>query len=369
MTLRYGVALVLLGVSAGWTALAWAPTLSWTQWLVHLGASETTLIATVLAILAFVLLVPELRDLAPGAVALAGASVGLALAGLVPFARYAPLYREQGASFSLVQYVTGRAPGAAVPRLDVDLGGILADVYPGRGDGPRPAVVVVHGGSWRYGDKGEMPHVSRALADAGITVFDVRYRLADQHPFPAAVADVRCALGLAASRAAEFGIDPARISLLGRSAGGQIALYAAYADDVPPACDVRVPPVHRVAAIYPAVNMRTGYDDPILPDVVEAKPSVAVYLQGGTAERGDAYDRANPTSHLDHPVPPTLLVHGLGERCVRPSNSADLAEALRAKGHAVQLMLLPLADHGFDVRPGGLGEQLARQALVRFFAD
>src|SRR4029453_5595643 len=116
---------------------------------------------------------------------------------------------------------------------------LAGDVDLPPGAGPHPFVVVVHSGAWRSGDKGEVRHVSRALAGAGHVVVDVRYRLAPGSRFPASVADVKCLLGRLRERAAEFAIDPGRGALLGRSAGGQVALVAAYsAGDprLPPAC-------------------------------------------------------------------------------------------------------------------------------------
>ena len=72
---------------------------------------------------------------------------------------------------------------------------LTADVFHAPGPPPHPFVVVVHGGSWRRGDKGELPHVSRRLAAAGYTVVDVRYALAPAEPFPRGIADVKCLLG------------------------------------------------------------------------------------------------------------------------------------------------------------------------------
>jgi acetyl esterase/lipase len=71
---------------------------------------------------------------------------------------------------------------------------------------------------------------------------------------------------------------------------------------------------------------------------------------------------------LDHPVPPTLLIHGTAERCVRPLNAERLRDALVAQGQTVETLLVPFADHGFDVRPGGFGDQLSRARILKFLA-
>ena len=121
-----------------------------------------------------------------------------------------------------VQDVTYATVGGAALMMDV-----YRRVEPQPGMRP-PALVVVHGGSWWDGDKGEMETASRAWAAEGVVVFDVAYRLAPEDRFPAAVRDVKCAVGYVKDHAARFGIDPERVVLMGRSAGAQIALVAAY---------------------------------------------------------------------------------------------------------------------------------------------
>jgi acetyl esterase/lipase len=232
-------------------------------------------------------------------------------------------------------------------------------------------VVVAHGGSWRGGDKGDMAAASWALAQAGHVVLDVRYRLAPGHRFPAAVADVKCVIGRAREHAAELGLDPARGALLGRSAGGQIALVAAYsAGDprVPPSCGVEDRPVSAVAALYAPTDLVQSYSRPVRPDVVDGPASVVRYLGGTPAELPDVYRLASPVSWMQRPLPPTLLIHGTGDRLVAIERERLLARALVKAGHAVDVLEVPLAEHAFDAHVGGVGEQLARQVLIRFLS-
>jgi len=91
----------------------------------------------------------------------------------------------------------------------------------------RPAVVVVHGGGWRSGNRGEFPLWNAWLADKGYVVFDIDYRLAPSN-WQEAPADVACAVGWVKENADRYGVDPGRVALMGRSAGGHLALHAAY---------------------------------------------------------------------------------------------------------------------------------------------
>src|SRR5207344_2053118 len=151
--------------------------------------------------------------------------------------------------------------------------------------------------------------ISRALAGAGYTVFDVEYGLAPEHPFPEAVADLKCLLGRLRARAAELDLDPVRGALLGRSAGGQIALVAAYSTGdarIPPSCATEEAPVQGVIALYAPADLVYGYANPMRPDVIRGNESLALYLGGPPDRRWETYRLASPRSWVDgRPLPPT----------------------------------------------------------------
>jgi acetyl esterase/lipase len=335
--------LALLGA-----ALLVVPPLSWPMWMARFAAIEGCLLPALLGGISLALTRGRWRI--PGALALLG--------GLTPFLLAVPVYLREDVPFSASAWLLGDKP-ALTPERDVRIGGILADVWTTRTD-RGPAVVVVHGGSWRAGDKGEVPHVSAALAEAGYTVFDIRYRL---EPFPAGFEDLRCAI---VGVAADPRVDPARIALLGRSAGGELVLLAAYADLPSPCPKV---PVAAVVGLYAPTDLAWAHEHPYVPDVVDGTAALEQYLGGTPRTAADRYTAATPQTWVNASSPPTLLIHGEAERCVRPENAERLESALRAVGAPVERLMVPLADHGFDVRPGGLGEQLARARILRFLHD
>jgi acetyl esterase/lipase len=326
---RERIALALAVFAAAGAVVILAPPLFREQWIARLALRETSLI------------------LLPIAVAGAFSPAEYVLAGSVT-----PGVRQQG---DLI--------------LDPQKPGLTADVFHAPGPPPHPFVVAVHGGSWRRGDKGELPHFSRRLAAAGYTVVDVRYGLAPAEPFPRGIADVKCLLGRVRERAAELGVDPARAALFGRSAGGEVALIAAYsAGDprIPPSCPVADEPVRAVAALYAPCDMVWGHDNPMVPDVIQGTESIELYLGGAPAEKPDAYRLATPMSWVDRRLPPTLLIHGTGDQLVSPMHSRRLAAALAGHGREVTFIEVPMGEHGMDARPGGVGEQLARRAVLDF---
>jgi acetyl esterase len=101
-------------------------------------------------------------------------------------------------------------------------------IYQPDAEGPLPLLLYVHGGGFVIGDLETHDKVCRTLShDVAAVVVAVDYRLAPEHPFPAAVDDVACALRWVAAHARELGADPSRLALAGDSAGAQLATVAA----------------------------------------------------------------------------------------------------------------------------------------------
>jgi acetyl esterase len=95
-------------------------------------------------------------------------------------------------------------------------------------DVPLPGLVFFHGGGWVIGSVDTHDGLCRSLANlAGCVVFSVEYRLAPEHPFPAAAEDAVSALSWICERASDLDVDPSRISVAGDSAGGNLAAVAA----------------------------------------------------------------------------------------------------------------------------------------------
>lgn len=366
-------ALFFAGLGLVAVAVQFIPSPTYALWVAHLVVLEMSGALVLLSLLAWALAWRGRR--AGDAAARWAARLALlpALVGAAPFAATAPLYLRTRTPFELREYVEGIdvRPARVEADVDLDAGGLRADIYhPGLAS-PSPLLVVVHGGSWQHGDKGGATSVSHAFARAGYVVADVQYRLAPAHRFPDAVADVKCLVGRLRERAQRFGIDPGRVALLGRSAGGQIVLVAAYSMgdlSLPPSCDVPQSPVQAVISLYGPTDLAWGHDNPNVPDPIDGTASIETYLDGSPQSRPQAYRRSAPLSWADHPLPPTLLIHGEADRLVRAEHTRRLGAGLAALGQPVETLLIPMTDHGFDYRPGGLGEQLARAAILRRLA-
>jgi acetyl esterase len=123
-------------------------------------------------------------------------------------------------------------------------------IYRPDGDGPFPGLVYVHGGGWVVGGLDEYDDVCAKLAaQAGRVVVSVDYRLAPEHPFPAAVEDAYAALQWTADHTDLLNVQSDRIAMAGDSAGGNLTAATALMTR-----DRGGPPIERQVLIYPAVN-------------------------------------------------------------------------------------------------------------------
>lgn len=147
--------------------------------------------------------------------------------------------------------------------------------WPPVSDSSTPGVVVfLHGGGWSVGDLDSYDGQAREHAvGAGAVVVSVEYRLAPEHPYPAAVDDAWAATQWVAEHAAEFGADPDRLAVAGDSAGGNLAAVVALL-----ARDAGVPQLRFQLLWYPATTW-----DPTLPSFTE---NADAPILGGDAVKG-----------------------------------------------------------------------------------
>ncbi|RYZ27659.1 MAG: alpha/beta hydrolase, partial [Chitinophagaceae bacterium] len=172
-------------------------------------------------------------------------------------------------------FLTGMATRKTVSRkYEYDaVNGLSLDFYPAQKDGLLPCVVVVHGGSWAAGDSLQLPELNLELARAGYHVASINYRLAPGHHYPAPLEDLQQAILFLQQNAGQLNIDKTRFVLLGRSAGGQIALSAAYT--------MHNPSLRAVIDFYGPTDMVWGYENPTSPLVLDSRKIMEDYL-GGT---------------------------------------------------------------------------------------
>src|SRR5262245_5329763 len=187
-----------------------------------------------------------------------------------------------------------------------------------RGEKPRPAIVVIHGGGWTEGDKSSFstPRENRPpgnifdFARLGFVAATINYRLSGEAPWPAALHDCRCAVRYLRVHAKEYGIDPEHIGAWGNSAGGHLALMLGMAGkDAVPGDDG---PYQDESSTVQAVVSDSGPIDLVLQFHHQQVHTVIVKLMGGPPEdaRLADYRQASPASYVSAKLPPLMLIYG-----------------------------------------------------------
>ena len=229
---------------------------------------------------------------------------------------------------------------------------------------PRGGVMYVHGGGFRMLSKDTHWIMALMFARAGYVVFNVDYRLARSHAFPAAVEDVARAYGWVTEHASEWGVDSRRIALAGESAGANLVTGLVIAS-----CFERREPWAREvfargvvpAAVLPACGMlqvsdtariqrrwkhvSTAANDQIV--VIERE-----YLKGSAGLPPASLDFADPLVFLEkddvpaRPLPPFLVTCGTRDPLL--DDSRRLHKALVRRGVRSELHLYPKELHAFQ---------------------
>ena len=236
---------------------------------------------------------------------------------------------------------------------------LALDLYRPRYEvGPRPVVMVIHGGGWTDGDKRQFATLSRYLAARGYVVANVGYRLAPDSQFPAPLEDLVSAIQYIKDLETTHGVDPTRFAFIGRSAGGQIALLAAYA--------LEEPAIQGVVSFYGPTELRWGYENPAKASIIDSSFALEQYLGGPPATHGEQYDAAEPVRFATSTSPPTLLFQGLRDEHVARFHAESLSAHLRDVGAPHLVVTMPWATHGCDYLFSGPCGQISTYAVEQF---
>lgn len=217
------------------------------------------------------------------------------------------------------------------------------------GMGPFPVVIMVHGGGWSSGDKSgaEKPGSGAditpwfgPLEQAGFLAVSINYRLAPANRWPVCLDDTRTAVEWVRAHVAEYGGDPARMALIGHSAGGHLALLAA----MPEAG--KLPPVAAVVGC-------AAVSDLVSDMVRRGGPSVSMQnlfaLPADTKvddpEMVSRLVAVSPVSLVQAAYPPTLLMHGDADKTVPIGQSTAYKARLEELGVRCDLVVIGGAGH------------------------
>jgi acetyl esterase len=187
--------------------------------------------------------------------------------------------------------------------------------------GARPLVVFFHGGGFRSGSKGSVPAwLVRDCLDEGISVASANYRLSQTAAFPAPMLDGARVVQYLRHRAAELGIDPGRIAIVGNSAGAGIALWVAFHDDLadPESNDPVARCSSRVCCVA-SEGGQTSYDPRFIKALIGGRAHEHAALRPFYGIESDAemdtprshrlFEQASPINYVTSDDPPAILFY------------------------------------------------------------
>lgn len=215
------------------------------------------------------------------------------------------------------------------------------------GDSPRPAIVLVHGGGWKSGDRSRFKAFAQDLARRGFVTAAIDYRLAGEAPFPAAVQDVLASIRWLRTNAERYRIDSQRIAAVGGSAGGHLVGLAAAAADVPEFVGQSGEP--RPSSSLQAAVVMAGPLELATGPVAEKsrkqpQQSNANLWIGKTVDQApELYRLGSASTHMDQHTAPILFVCG---ELDQPQRNAAARERLQELGKVTGINVYWKGKHG-----------------------
>lgn len=208
---------------------------------------------------------------------------------------------------------------------------------------PHPVIVYFHGGAWARGSKPESRRSFNHILNSGYSVVAVQYRLEGQAKAPAAVQDARCAIHWIARNADTYNFDTDRIVTYGTSAGGHLALMAAF---LPEDNDIDAPECQGGPKVAAVLDFYGPTDlTPVDPKTGKRWSSVDRWI----GERSDGDKMASmmsPVTYVQPTSPPTFMVHGDADQVVPVKASEELFHLMNNQGATVELHIVPGGGHG-----------------------
>ncbi|MBM3760440.1 MAG: alpha/beta hydrolase [Acidobacteria bacterium] len=206
---------------------------------------------------------------------------------------------------------------------------LLLDASIPSGNGPHPAVIIVHGGGFVRGDKQTfVPPLFPPLTEAGFAWFSINYRLAPTHQFPAPIEDLKAAFEFVVKNAKEYNIDPKRIAIMGESAGGTIVAY--YGATVKGKLRPRA-----VVDFYGVTDWEFHRDEK------EELSKDAQSWLGMTPLK-----TASAINFIRKDMPPYLFIHGTKDAQVPFPHSPRMCSAMRLAGAVCEVYTIEGGGHG-----------------------
>ncbi|HHT25631.1 MAG TPA: alpha/beta hydrolase [Firmicutes bacterium] len=258
---------------------------------------------------------------------------------VVPLGMIEPAVTKAGELYALGYHEDNAGPFLVTVQRDLTYDHshkLKLDLYaPQFAPSPLPAVILIHGGGWKYFNKSATSGYARFLASHGFAAVSVDYRLQTEAKWPAQLDDLRTALLWITENNLKLNIDPHHIATLGDSAGGHLAAMLGLTCN-----DPQGPQIAAVIAYYGVYDMSALLSRDHL-----ARENPINQLLGDASDIEQTARDASPITHVHPGAPPFFLVHGTADSVVPVEQTKALAAALKDAGVPAQTLYVKGADH------------------------
>lgn len=174
-----------------------------------------------------------------------------------------------------------------------------------------PAIVIIHGGGWKSGNKSQMEIFAQEVASKGFSCFTIEYRLSQEAKYPTAIFDVKKAIRYIKANAAQFNVNPSKIAILGCSSGGQMAALIGTTNN-----NSHFEEKEKNNKTSSAVQAIIDIDGILAFKHPESKEGeiAGLWLGGSYEEKPEIWKEASALTHTDKNTPPTLFINSSKER-------------------------------------------------------
>jgi acetyl esterase len=237
-------------------------------------------------------------------------------------------------------------------------GELLARLYRPAGTGPFPVLIDLHGGAWTSGDRMQNAAIASVLADAGILVVSLDFRMPPAKRYPATLDDIDAGIRWTKKHAADYGARPDWVGGFGTSSGGHLVLLAGMRPKSPES---------RLAFVISG----WGVLDPLLRYRLAKTAAAQNFITAHHAFWGDeaAMSAGSPPLMLERgekvETPAALIFQGTDDEWVPQDMTKRFVAAYKKAGGDIELELLPGAKHSFFREDSGGANAKRAIAIIR----
>lgn len=222
---------------------------------------------------------------------------------------------------------------------------------------PPPVVVMIHGGAWISGSKNDMSKLAIELANRGVAVANIDYRLAPKSKWPAMIDDCQEAVLFVKRHATEYGFDSDSVGAIGGSAGAHLSLLLGSTDrgQFSGGAAAGSGPNARVSAIvnlFGPVDMREDFEK-------NTANFVSLQVLGKKYEDAKEEQKAfSPITYFSKSSAPTYTIHGTADTLVPVKQAHRLDDALKGLGVEHEMVIIEGMPHGVSSKDEKVNEKI-----------